>query len=420
MATGEARELAKVETELACTTDEWKEEASRLERIEQDYRVSRQKRTETLQDIWFKMRRFFRQKRGDDPDVPDHHGPESEGIVLPEMLPEVSSGFNGTTPQVEPTNGTAVVAERPEEEEEEEDDDCIIVGGDPFQKCGNYEWNRQGCHGSSGDTIDIPASRERGQRKKQLEDGAQETSPQYPELPSERQADRETERQPERQYERHLDQRPERPAEPEPAPQTECQAGWTTAQQPKRGPEHQPEKVPNRPDERFHDAIFAEAPERTAEVATIQIAERPHEMSHGSASRSSTGPPSRSATALRLNYAPERMIDPVDSPLPTPIYPRTGLSETSHSMLPSGVLRHPHADFMQRSHINVTQYWTWVSQIQCFQHQVLKDIKNTREVFERSAKNLDPHHIARFKAVREKFDPNGIFRSVVGEAIGVY
>ncbi|KAI1057247.1 hypothetical protein LB507_001477 [Fusarium sp. FIESC RH6] len=46
--------------------------------------------------------------------------------------------------------------------------------------------------------------------------------------------------------------------------------------------------------------------------------------------------------------------------------------------------------------------------------------KNTREVFERSAKNLDPDHISRFKAVREKFDPEGIFRSVVGEAIGVY
>ncbi|KAH7232951.1 hypothetical protein BKA59DRAFT_517387 [Fusarium tricinctum] len=46
--------------------------------------------------------------------------------------------------------------------------------------------------------------------------------------------------------------------------------------------------------------------------------------------------------------------------------------------------------------------------------------KNTREVFERSAKNLDPDHISRFKAIREKFDPDGVFRSVVGEAIGVY
>ncbi|KKZ63304.1 hypothetical protein EMCG_00287 [[Emmonsia] crescens] len=46
--------------------------------------------------------------------------------------------------------------------------------------------------------------------------------------------------------------------------------------------------------------------------------------------------------------------------------------------------------------------------------------KNTREVFKMAAKNIDPNHIARFKAVREKFDPNGVFRSVVGEAIGVY
>ncbi|KAI3544289.1 FAD/FMN-containing dehydrogenase [Colletotrichum filicis] len=46
--------------------------------------------------------------------------------------------------------------------------------------------------------------------------------------------------------------------------------------------------------------------------------------------------------------------------------------------------------------------------------------KNTREVFAQAAKNIDPDHIARFKAVREKFDPNGMFKSVVGEAIGVY
>jgi hypothetical protein len=58
-------------------------------------------------------------------------------------------------------------------------------------------------------------------------------------------------------------------------------------------------------------------------------------------------------------------------------------------------------------------------------------------VFELATKNLDPdvssiplsipryglikyQHIARFKAVREQFDPNGIYRSVVGEIIGVY
>ncbi|KAF5985953.1 hypothetical protein FBULB1_2685 [Fusarium bulbicola] len=456
-----ARELAKVEAELARTTDECKEKASRLECIEQDYRASRQKRTETLHDVWFKMRRFFRQKRGEDPDAPDHLGPESEGIILPEMLPEVSSGFNGTTIRVEPTNGTAVVAERPEEEEDDGDrmegvehhdnggaeslvdivdadgnvigpvqplepwnpwveriqeleirrpvkirrgrsfndthlaeiyeptqpkefrwlscmiqatgaiqakrclscdknqgafDDCIIVGGDLFQKCGNCEWNRQGCQGSSGDTIDIVTSRERAQRKKQLEDGAQETSadqssekvhqtvavqprseqpsqpepqrvgeqisvpyrppspkpaPQYPELPSERQADRQIERQPE--------------------PQCEWQ------------PERQPEKVPDRPNERFHDVIAAKAPERTVEVAPIQIAERPREMSHRPAYRPPPGPSSRPTTASRSGYAPERMIDPVDSPLPTPIYPQPRPLGTPRSVLPSGVLRRsPH------------------------------------------------------------------------------
>ena len=35
---------------------------------------------------------------------------------------------------------------------------CIIVGGDLLQKCGNCEWNRQGCHGASGETISIEAA----------------------------------------------------------------------------------------------------------------------------------------------------------------------------------------------------------------------------------------------------------------------
>ncbi|KAF9774742.1 hypothetical protein IL306_007228, partial [Fusarium sp. DS 682] len=116
-----ARELAKVEAELARTTDECEEKANRLERIEQDYRTSRLKRAETLQDIWFKMRRFFRLKRGEDPDAPDHLGPESEGIVLPEVLPELSSAFSGPIPRIEPTNGTTAVTERPDEVDDDED-----------------------------------------------------------------------------------------------------------------------------------------------------------------------------------------------------------------------------------------------------------------------------------------------------------
>lgn len=50
-------------------------------------------------------------------------------------------------------------------------ENCIIVGGDLLQKCGNCEWNRQGCHGASGETIDVRAAeklvREREERERQ-------------------------------------------------------------------------------------------------------------------------------------------------------------------------------------------------------------------------------------------------------------
>ncbi|KAF2805377.1 FAD/FMN-containing dehydrogenase [Mytilinidion resinicola] len=45
--------------------------------------------------------------------------------------------------------------------------------------------------------------------------------------------------------------------------------------------------------------------------------------------------------------------------------------------------------------------------------------KNTRDVFRQAVKHLDPGYLKRFKAVREKFDPKGLFMSVVGEIIGV-
>ncbi|KAG7414874.1 hypothetical protein Forpi1262_v016871 [Fusarium oxysporum f. sp. raphani] len=426
-----ARELAKVEAELSRTTDECQEKVSQLRRIEQDYHVSR---------------------------------------------------FNGPTPRVEPTNGTAVVVDRPEEEDEEDEDedrmegvehhdnrgakslvdivdadgnvigpveqivpcnqwvggiqqleirrpvkirrgrrfntthlagiyerteaegvkwlscmiqatgaiqakrclscdknqgvfdDCIIVGGDLFQKCGNCEWNRQGCHGSSGDTIDILASRERAQRKKQLEDGAQETSAnpssetvhqtvevqprseqttqskpqrvdeqismpyrppspmpalQFRELQPERQPDKQIERQPERQYEQQPEQRPERPVEPQPATQTgDKQDGLL----------HDSQNGALNTNPRKFQIDLMNAP--------IQIAERPREMSHRQAYGSPHGPPSRPTTASRSDYAPEQMIDPVDSPLPTPIYCQPRPLETTCSVPPSGVLRRsPYENF---------------------------------------------------------------------------
>ncbi|KAF1955276.1 FAD/FMN-containing dehydrogenase [Byssothecium circinans] len=48
--------------------------------------------------------------------------------------------------------------------------------------------------------------------------------------------------------------------------------------------------------------------------------------------------------------------------------------------------------------------------------------KNTRDVFRQTVEEgkLDPDHLRRFKAVRQKFDPKGIFKSVVGEILGLY
>jgi hypothetical protein len=46
---------------------------------------------------------------------------------------------------------------------------CVIVGGEMFPKCGNCEWNRQGCHGASAEWIDMQAAQEHARRKKLLE-----------------------------------------------------------------------------------------------------------------------------------------------------------------------------------------------------------------------------------------------------------
>ncbi|KAF8526103.1 FAD/FMN-containing dehydrogenase, partial [Gautieria morchelliformis] len=45
--------------------------------------------------------------------------------------------------------------------------------------------------------------------------------------------------------------------------------------------------------------------------------------------------------------------------------------------------------------------------------------KNTREVFTKAVKNLEQDSLVRFARVREQFDPQNLFKSIVGEIIGV-
>ncbi|KAF9255073.1 FAD/FMN-containing dehydrogenase [Marasmius fiardii PR-910] len=45
--------------------------------------------------------------------------------------------------------------------------------------------------------------------------------------------------------------------------------------------------------------------------------------------------------------------------------------------------------------------------------------KNTRSVFQQSKKNIDEQSLATFAQIRQQFDPNGTFKSVVGEILGV-
>ncbi|KAL0568926.1 hypothetical protein V5O48_013046 [Marasmius crinis-equi] len=45
--------------------------------------------------------------------------------------------------------------------------------------------------------------------------------------------------------------------------------------------------------------------------------------------------------------------------------------------------------------------------------------KNTREVFQLAKKNLDEESLATFAQIRKQFDPDGTFKSIVGEILGV-
>lgn len=59
---------------------------------------------------------------------------------------------------------------------------------------------------------------------------------------------------------------------------------------------------------------------------------------------------------------------------------------------------------------------TLVDEFPCRPHWT----KNTRDTLKRTVKNLDASYLARFNAVRKQFDPDGLYRSVVGEILGFY
>ncbi|KAF7547670.1 hypothetical protein G7Z17_g7569 [Cylindrodendrum hubeiense] len=272
------RELAKVEEELARVSQACDEKAERLNRTEQEYRDGQQARLETRQKVRKTMRRFFKEKRGEDPDVEDPEDVELESLAsAPEEVPISHPRINGTAPTerdsprervetpveedlrmegIEHQNGDqpyrsqpydksgldvmvdvidadgniigpvertepwnqwveaiqdleirrpvkirrgrrfndshlSTIYERTEakgvkwlscmiqatgeiqtkrcqscDKNQGAFDDCIIVGGDLFQKCGNCEWNRQGCHGASGDVIDVPTAKRRYRQRR--------------------------------------------------------------------------------------------------------------------------------------------------------------------------------------------------------------------------------------------------------------
>lgn len=252
-----ARELTKVEEELAQVSETFTQKADKLARLERDYRDATQERLETRDKVYKTMSKFFREKRGESSDTEDHEPPRSN--YIPSATSSFSNRRQNEGPRVNGTRRLIPDATRPPSADGEMDgieyqngtknvdpkdvlvnvvdadgnvigpiqrvepwnqwvqgilelpiqrpvkirrgrrfnpshldgiyeraeakgvkwlscmiqaigevqskrcisceknqgafDDCIIVGGDLFQKCGNCEWNRQGCHGSSGETL---------------------------------------------------------------------------------------------------------------------------------------------------------------------------------------------------------------------------------------------------------------------------
>ncbi|OAQ73498.2 hypothetical protein VFPPC_01198 [Pochonia chlamydosporia 170] len=223
------KELTKVEEELARVVEECDDRATELNLLEQKYRQSEHERLEQRSKIATSMERFFRVKRGEDPDAPSERDKDHLREVLrntprsrrgqdrghdheaarAEALQQANEAARTTRdlippPKAEPfhhrterlnqwveaiqdmpikrqvkirrgrkftSDNLATIHDRSDQKgvkwiscmiqatgeiqprrchscdkNQGAFDDCIILGGPLFQKCGNCEWNRQGCH----------------------------------------------------------------------------------------------------------------------------------------------------------------------------------------------------------------------------------------------------------------------------------
>ncbi|GKU09305.1 hypothetical protein FLAG1_11002 [Fusarium langsethiae] len=166
-------DLAKVKAEFARITDEHGEEAERLKDIEQKYQESCKILMEHRHRMEDRMTRFFREKRGEDPDTHDTREPESEGLVLPHALPELSSASNRPVPHRELINASTT------EETNGENHDGLLKGikhhdHEPTQTLVSVV-DVDGTMIGRMEHIES-ASRKRAQRKRDREDGADETA----------------------------------------------------------------------------------------------------------------------------------------------------------------------------------------------------------------------------------------------------
>ncbi|KFA77493.1 hypothetical protein S40288_04263 [Stachybotrys chartarum IBT 40288] len=200
------RELNKVEEELSQVANECDSKANQLHQLESDYQQQQHESLVNQDRITRKMSDFFRRMRKGDPAADsdqepaplDAHPTSAETLV---NIVDADGDLIGPVHRIDPWNQWVEaiqdmpirrdvkirrnrkfsqvhldsIYDRTEakgvrwlscmiqatgeiqgkrcvscEKNQGAFEDCIILGDDMFQKCGNCEWNRQGCHGASG------------------------------------------------------------------------------------------------------------------------------------------------------------------------------------------------------------------------------------------------------------------------------